>query len=79
MALSPTRESLYMLINDLPDSQLPEAERLLQVLHLKATTPIDDEPLTEDDREAILEARSDINRANTISHEEAMRQLLGDR
>ncbi len=45
-----TKEALYRLINELPDTVLPEAERYLAalrddpVLRALVTAPVDDEP-----------------------------------
>lgn len=79
MASSPTRKSLYTMIDQLPDSQLAAAERFLHLLELKGMKPIDDEVLSDDDLHALHEADDEIANGYVISHDEAMRQLHGRR
>lgn len=80
------KERLHALIDDLPESELAAAERYLTYLRLLAqepvlrallTAPVDDEPLTEDDRAALREARDEVAAGRVMSHEEARRRLLG--
>ena len=59
-----TKEQLYRLIDRLPETALPEAERLLEALtapddeglpRFLAEAPWDDEPETEEERAAVAE------------------------
>ena len=64
------RDTLHRLIDELPESELPAAERFLNYLRatadpvLKALleAPIDDEPETEEERRAVQEAREELAR-----------------
>ena len=85
MAVSKGR--LYELVDALQEDNYDTAERLLEQLRSDEfdpmlwkllTAPYDDEPVTEDDRAAIIEAQEDIRAGRLIPHEEVMRQLLGD-
>lgn len=77
------REALHLLVEDLPESELPTAHRVLEALH--ATTdpvlraligaPADDEPDDDDLDGGLSEARADASQGNTVSNEEALRQL----
>ncbi|MDE0175386.1 MAG: hypothetical protein OYH76_01115 [Defluviicoccus sp.] len=76
------RERLHRLVDEVPDQDIDVVEHLLEclcageypTLHTPETAPIDDEPLTEEDLEAIEEARRDIEAGNGIPHEEIMRR-----
>ena len=79
MATSANRDSLHRLVDEIPDSELHAARRMLQYLRdqsdplLRALldAPEDDEPLTEQDA-AALEA----NREGAyIPHEDLKREL----
>jgi hypothetical protein len=64
------RDTLHRLIDELPESELTDAERFLH--YLRATTdpvlralieaPLDDEPETEKERQAVHEARDELAR-----------------
>jgi hypothetical protein len=78
------RESLHHLVDELPESDLGTAARVLEalsatgdpVLRSLLAAPADDEP-DEDDRDGGLsEARSEALGGSTISHDEVKR-LLG--
>ena len=66
--MATTREELHRLVDRLPESDLDrvarflrsEAEARQRLEQLLAAAPIDDEPMTEDDREAIAQGESDI-------------------
>lgn len=78
-----TRDSLHRLIDELPESELGTAERFLHYLH--ATTdpvlralleaPLDDEPETDDERQAVQEAREELVRGEVRRLEEVWREL----
>ncbi len=77
------RQTLHMLVDDLPAPELPAAKRFLEYLRQAAdplwlaleSAPIDDEPLTDDDRAAIQKGLAERSRGETVSHEEAKRLL----
>jgi hypothetical protein len=66
--MATTREELYRLLDRLPESDLDrvarfrrnESEARQRFEELLATAPIDDEPLTDEDRRAIAEGERDI-------------------
>jgi len=65
-----TKRELYRLIRALPDADVPTAKKYLETLVHRdrravaweafSAAPVDDEPLTDEDRIAIAEARDDI-------------------
>jgi hypothetical protein len=77
------RDSLHRLIDELPESELAAAERFLH--YLRATTdpvlralleaPPDDEPETEEERQAVQEAREELARGEVRTLEEVRREL----
>ena len=78
------REKLHRLVDELPDDELRAAERYLEylrdtagdrVLRALQNAPIDDEPLTEQDLEAISEADEAIARGEAEPWEEARQEL----
>jgi hypothetical protein len=78
-----TREALYRLIDELPEDELPEAERYLKALQIDdpliralELAPWDDEPETEEERAAVQEAREALARGEVLTTEE-LRQELG--
>ena len=81
-----TRDAIRQLVDDLDESDLPAAERLLRALRDTSTetdpvlralesAPLDDEPETEEERIAAAEARTEADRGELIPHEEALRRL----
>ncbi len=77
-----TREELHAIVDALPDADLAEARRLLTALTasdpaLRAArlAPLDDEPLTDEDRAAILEAEAGYRRGEWVTNEEMRREL----
>ena len=66
--MATTREELHRLVDRLPESDLDRVARFLQneaearqrFEDVLATAPIDDEPLTDEDRGAIAEGERDI-------------------
>jgi hypothetical protein len=77
------RDRLHRLIDALPESELATAERFLH--YLRATTdpvlralleaPLDDEPETEDERQAVREAREELARGEVRTLEEVRREF----
>jgi hypothetical protein len=80
-----TKEELHSLVDQLPESELLTARRLLEALRLlgqdprQATldmAPWDDEPTTPEEEAGVAIARQEIARGEVISAEEAKRRLL---
>jgi len=81
-----TRTDRYRLIDELPEGELPAAQRFLEGLQSGSHDPLleallqapwDDEPETEEERAAVAEAHEDLRAGRVVSHEEARRRLLG--
>ena len=72
-----TKEDLYKLVSELPDSELDAARLYLEYLRnpgdpvLKALleAPQDDEPLSKEDEQAVSEAKEDLENGRIISSE----------
>jgi len=69
--MATTRDRLRELLDALPDDRLTEAERALRTLAI----PEDDEPLTDEDREAIRQGHEEYLRGELIPHDVAMREI----
>jgi hypothetical protein len=77
------KATLHQLIEELPDSELVAAERFLAYLRDMAdpvrrallTAPWDDEPETEEERQAVQEAREQLARGETIPDADLWRRL----
>jgi hypothetical protein len=76
------RQHAHQLIDRLPDTQLAALVGLLETIVDPVATalrnaPVDDEPETEEEKQAAAEARSWLqhNGGKGIPHEEAMRRL----
>lgn len=76
------RQHAHHLIDRLPESQLSALVGLLETIVDPVATalrnaPIDDEPETEEEKQAAAEARAWLQRngGKGIPHEEAMRRL----
>ena len=82
------RERLHALIDTLPDGELPVALRFLESLDKEGApagglwslenAPLDDEPLTPEEEQALAEAERDLAAGLVVSHAEARRRLLGE-
>lgn len=66
-----TREQLHEMIDALPADQFDAAAHALWALSI----PEDDEPVTDEDREAIRLGREEHRRGKTVPHDVAMRRL----
>jgi hypothetical protein len=80
--MNDTREQAHQLIDRLPETQLSALVGLLEsivdpVAAALRNAPIDDEPETEEEGQAVTEARNWLTRngGKGIPHEEAMRKL----
>lgn len=75
------RQALHTLRDELPEPELPAAKRFLEYLRQAGdplrlaldSAPVDDEPLTEEDLEAIQEGFADRDGGETVSREEVKR------
>ena len=75
------RDSLHQLVNELPEEDIPTAERVLQALRETAaphvsldTAPFDDEPDDDDFDGGLTEARADAKAGRGVSHEDVKRR-----
>ena len=69
--MATTREQLRKKLDDIPDDRLDEAWFALSLL----SVPDDDEPVTDEDLEAITRGREAYRRGETISDEVVRREL----
>ena len=77
------KREIISLIDNLPESELHAVKRYVQYvrdlqdpfLKALADAPWDDEPLTDEDRAAVAEAREDIAAGRTISVEDLRKEL----
>lgn len=79
-----SRNALHRLVEDLPESELPRAARVLEALRETAevplytleTAPLDDEPETPEERAAVEEALQEIREGMPgLTTEELKREL----
>ncbi len=77
-----TREKLRKLIDELPEAELPAAERALEQIAQRhrleealANAPYDDEPLTDEDIAAIEEGIADFKAGRVMTTDELRRSL----
>jgi len=85
----PNRDTLYRLVDRLPESEIDRAQRVLAallesaeeeddpVLRSLREAPVDDEPETPEERAAVEEALREIREGRTIPHEEVKRRWGG--
>lgn len=59
---------LHQMVDSLPESEWDAAARALYVLRLRATRPVDDDPVSEEDTAAIAEARRSLSKGLLIPH-----------
>jgi len=81
------KERLHSLVEDLPAQEVHAALRFVEYLRREASDPVaralreaplDDEPLTADDLEALEAGQRDLQEGRVVSHDEARRELLRD-
>jgi hypothetical protein len=65
------RVTLHALVDAIPDDRLKEALATVKLL----TYPLDDEPVTEEDAEALRRGREAYLRGELIPHEVVLREL----
>ena len=70
-----TKEILHRLVDQLPEAESVEAERLLKALQIQdpvlraiALAPVDDEPETDEERAAVQEALDELARGGLVDH-----------
>jgi hypothetical protein len=78
--MATTRERLHMLLDELPDDVLDDAEAAITApvplpYCPPEQAPLDDEPVTDEDLEAIRLGREEYRRGETIPHDQAMREI----
>ena len=80
---TPIREELKSLVDDLTETELRSVRRYIQFLHFLddpvalslARAPADDEPITEEDRDAIEESNQDLAAGRVVTLEQLKREL----
>jgi hypothetical protein len=80
MAIDADRDALHALVDALPAERLADAKAVLEPLTDPSApgfpdAPEDDEPLTNEDREAIRAGREEYRRGETISGDIVRREL----
>jgi hypothetical protein len=76
-----SRDALHDLIDQIPEAELPAAQRFLEYLAVNPayraalSAPPDDEPVTEADAAAIARAREEVRLGKGISHDEVLREF----
>ena len=76
-----SRQQLHDLVEQLPETEVPAAHRVLQALCLDPvqlsllTAPYDDEPETEEERAAVQQAREELARGEVIPFEDVQREF----
>lgn len=75
-----TKEALHRLVDAIPQDHLETAERALEplvdpVLLALANAPLDDEPETDEEREAVAEGRAALARGDSMSLKDVRREL----
>ena len=70
-----TKEILHRLVDQLPEAESVETERLLKALQIQdpvlraiALAPVDDEPETDEERAAVQEALDELARGELVDH-----------
>ena len=76
-----TREALHEWIDRIPESEIVAVQRVLERLGRDAafraamSAPLDDEPVTARDAEAVARARRDLQADRVVSHDEILREF----
>lgn len=82
-----TKQELHQLIEEIPEEEHQAAAKYLKrlrdltadpVYQAFMNAPIDDEPVTPEERRLIDEARAEVARGEVVSWEEAQRLLFDD-
>ena len=80
------REHLHSLVDELPEAELPAAERVLEALatrespleKLLADAPVDDEPETDEERAAVAEAWREHREGKRLTTEQVRGEVDAD-
>jgi hypothetical protein len=78
-----SRDSLHRMVDDLPETEIPRAERILEALRETAERPLyslenapeTDEPETPEEATAVAEAWREHREGKSITTEELKREL----
>lgn len=76
-----SRDVLHDLVDRIPEEELAAAKTFLEYLAVSPayraalSAAQDDEPVTENDAEAIQRAREDVRAGRVISHDEILREF----
>ncbi len=80
------KDHLHRLVDELPDSEVPVAERYLELLKGSTNDPVlhaflnateDDEPVTEEEQAAIEEGHQAIRDGEIVPWETVRAEVLG--
>ena len=67
-----TKERIHQLVEDLPESELETAKRVLEAL---ANAPVDDESVSDEEAQAIEEGERDIEAGQVFSVDQVRTRL----
>jgi len=76
-----SRDTIHALVDRIPESELPAAERFLEYLAVSPayraalSASLDDEPVTDSDVMAIDRAHNEVRAGKVISHDEILREF----
>lgn len=82
--MSTSREELHRLIDEIPENEIPSVRSYLRwlkdehadpVRYALDRAPIDEEPETEEERQAVEEGKADLQAGRVFTSEEAKREL----
>ena len=82
--MSANREELHRLIDEIPESDLPAIHNYLRSVRDESADPVryaldhaplDDEPETEEERQAVEKGKADLKAGRVYTMEEAKREL----
>ena len=82
--MSTSREELHRLIDEIPENEIPSVRSYLRWLKDESAdpvryaldqAPIDEEPETEEERQAVEEGKADLQARRVFTSEEAKREL----
>lgn len=70
-----TRQSLYRLIDSLPEGELQAAARYLQFLSITRDTPLEEETFSEEELTAMQESWQEMERGEVVAFEDVVQGL----
>ena len=78
--MTPDKQHAHQLLEQLDSGQLAAVVQLLEVMtdpfaRSLAVAPVDDEPVTAEEAEALDEAHASIARGEGIAHEDILREF----